>query len=105
MTRFKQHTSLNPDFVIKKLNEFFQEDNIFEDITTEITQKNKQVHAILVAREKLIFAGHQIIKQGFINCQTKDIINDGSKLEAGETIATIKGPIHEILKKKGLCLI
>ena len=62
MTRFKQHTSLNPDFVIKKLNEFFQEDNIFEDITTEITQKNKQVHAILVAREKLIFAGHQMIR-------------------------------------------
>ena len=104
MTRFKQHTSLNPDFVIKKLNEFFQEDNISEDITTDITQKGKQVNAILVAREKLIFAGHQIIKLGFINCQTKDIINDGSKLEAGETIAKIKGPIDEILKKERVVL-
>ena len=40
MTRFKQHTTLNPDFVLRKLDEFFSEDHIENDITTQTTQQN-----------------------------------------------------------------
>jgi len=104
MTRFKQHTTLDSHFVKKKLNEFFKEDNINNDITTDIIKTNKQVNALLVAREELIFAGREIIKQGFINCETKYIINDGHKLAAGETIAIIKGSLGEILKKERVVL-
>ena len=38
MTRFKQHTILDPDFVSKKLDDFFNEDEIEKDITTIATQ-------------------------------------------------------------------
>ena len=38
MIRHKQITKLDPEFVKKKLHEFFNEDNISEDITTNTTQ-------------------------------------------------------------------
>ena len=60
MTRFKQHTALNPDFVLKKLDEFFSEDHIENDITTQTIQRNHTVEATFVAREDLIFAGNEI---------------------------------------------
>ena len=66
MTRFKQHTTLEPNFVATKLEEFFAEDNIDNDITTEITQPdNQKVKAVFVAKEPLVFAGSEIINQGF----------------------------------------
>ena len=50
MTRFKQKTTLDPSFVAAKLEEFFSEDNIQEDITTLSTQEDKkQVRAALIA--------------------------------------------------------
>lgn len=104
MTRFKQYTNLDPDFVTKKLDDFFQEDNIKQDITTEATQNNKYVNGLVIAREELIFAGYQIIKQGFVNCEITHIIDDGSKLKTGDIIAKIKGPINEILKKERVVL-
>ena len=39
MIRHKQITKLKPEFVEKKLQEFFNEDNISEDITTNTTQQ------------------------------------------------------------------
>ncbi len=38
MIRHKQHTSLDPKLVKQKLEEFFIEDNISQDITTKSTQ-------------------------------------------------------------------
>ena len=44
MTRHRQITRLDPHFVRKKLDDFFKEDNISEDITTVAThEKNKEV--------------------------------------------------------------
>ena len=40
MTRFTQHTKLDPDFVSKKFEEFFKEDHIDYGITTTTTQHN-----------------------------------------------------------------
>jgi len=104
MTRFKQYITLDPNFVIKKLNDFFQEDNVKQDITTDTTQNNKSVNALLVAREEMVFAGCQIVKQGFSNCEITHLIEDGSKLEAGDIIADFKGPINEILKRERVVL-
>ena len=42
MIRHKQITKLNPRFVEKKLQEFFDEDNIAEDITTKTTQEENK---------------------------------------------------------------
>ena len=104
MTRFKQHTALNPDFVLKKLDEFFSEDHIENDITTQTIQRNHTVEATFVAREDLIFAGNEIIKQGFADCTISMIKDDGSKLNQGDVIANISGNINTILKKERVVL-
>jgi len=104
MTRFKQYNVLDEQFILKKLNEFFQEDNINNDITTHSTQTNQTVIAKLVAREPMVFAGAQIIKQGFIDCNIIDLVLDGKHLMASDIIASIKGPINEILKKERVIL-
>ncbi len=104
MTRFTQHTKLDPDFVSKKLDEFFKEDHIDYDITTTTTQHNRTVDAVLVARENLIFAGHEIIKQGFADCTISMIADDGKSLNHGDVIAGISGGINTILKKERVVL-
>jgi len=104
MTRFIQHTKLDPSFVAKKLDEFFKEDHIDSDITTTTTQHNHTVEAVLVARENLIFAGSEIIKQGFTNCTISVIADDGKPLNQGDVIASITGGINSILKKERVVL-
>jgi len=105
MTRFKQHTTLDPGFVAAKLEEFFAEDNVLEDITTLSTQEDyKQVRAILIAKESLVFAGSEIIKQGFSDCTIEGIEEDGAILGVGDIIAAIHGSIDTILKKERVIL-
>ena len=104
MTRFKQHTKLDPNFVAKKLEEFFNEDHIENDITTTATQQNHTVEAVLIVREDLIFAGQEIIKQGFIDCTIPMVIDDGVSLRPGDVIASISGGINNILKKERVVL-
>ena len=99
MTRFKQHTDLPPEIVKKKLNEFFAEDCIERDITTSSTQKKGHVvKAVFVAKEPLVFAGKEIINQGFSDCTVHKIVNDGESLNKGGVISIISGNIDIILK-------
>tara|TARA_B110000438_G_scaffold282299_1_gene309223 strand:- start:1000 stop:1857 length:858 start_codon:yes stop_codon:yes gene_type:complete len=105
MTRFKQYTSLDPEFVVNKLREFFAEDNIQDDITTHATQTDKrQVKGVFIAKEPLIFAGKEIIKQGFSECMIDDIVEDGIWLDQGDIIATMHGNIDTMLRKERVVL-
>ena len=105
MIRHKQITTLSPNFVNKKLKEFFKEDEITEDITTKATQKdNKIVEASFVAKERMVFAGKEIIIQGFQECKLIAIKNDGEEVEKGSVIAKLEGPIDIILKKERVIL-
>jgi len=105
MTRFKQHTSLDPAFVAKKLEEFFDEDNIHQDITTISTQEDKhKVKGVFIAKEPLVFSGSEIIQQGFSDCIIDDIEIDGRMLDQGDIIAVIHGKIDTILKKERVVL-
>ena len=105
MIRHKQITRLKPNFVEKKLKEFFNEDNIFEDITTNtIQQKSKTVEAHFVAKEDMVFAGKEIINQGFKECFIISIKNDGVYFKAGEVIAELSGQTEVILKKERVVL-
>ncbi len=105
MTRFKQHTILSPEFVKKKLEEFFVEDCIDNDITTSSIQTSGHTtRAVFIAKEPLLFAGAEIIKQGFSNCTIDDIVNDGEKLNKGDIIATMHGNIDALLKKERVVL-
>ena len=105
MIRHKQISKLNPKFVEKKLHEFFNEDNISEDITTNTTQQaGKTVEAHFIAKEDMVFAGKEIINQGFNDCFIISIKNDGTHCKAGETIAEVGGPTDVILKKERVIL-
>ena len=105
MTRFKQYNKLSPDFVKQKLEEFFAEDCIDNDITTNSTQKSGHIaRAVFIAKEPLVFAGEEIIKQGFSDCTIDDMVNDGESLDQGDIIATMHGNIDRILKKERVVL-
>ena len=105
MIRHKQITKLNPRLVEKKLQEFFNEDNINEDITTNtMLQEKKAVEARFVAKEDMVFAGKEIINQGFKECFIISLKNDGVHFKAGETIAEVSGPTEIILKKERVIL-
>ena len=105
MIRHEQITSLDKDYINKKLEQFFLEDNIFEDITTTSTQNEKNhVEAIFLAKEDLLFVGKQIILQGLKKCIFKNIVEDGTYLKKGSQIAVLSGPIVEILKKERVIL-
>ena len=105
MIRHKQITKLNPEFVEKKLQEFFKEDNIAEDITTNATQPaSKTVEAHFIAKEDMVFVGKEIIKQGFKDCFIIGIKNDGTYCKTGETIAQVGGSSDKILKKERVIL-
>ena len=105
MTRFKQYRELPPEFVKQKLEEFFAEDCINNDITTSSTQTSGHaVRAVFIAKEPLLFAGKEIINQGFSDCRVEDIVNDGESLNRGDVIASIHGNIDIILKKERVVL-
>ena len=105
MARHKQHNNLNPEEVCKKLNDFFIEDNIQEDITTLATQTtNQNVQAVFLAKENLYFSGKEIIIQGFSDCQIIRIENDGEYISKGQSIAVLQGPIQTILSKERVVL-
>ena len=105
MIRHEQIKSLDKDYINKKLEQFFLEDNIFEDITTISTQnKNNHAEAMFLAKEDLLFVGKQIILQGFKKCTFKKIVEDGACLKKGSQIAVFSGPIVEILKKERVIL-
>jgi len=106
MKRHKQITKLDPKFVNQKLQEFFKEDEISEDITTNtIQQENKIVEACFIAKESMIFAGKEIIIQGLQEeCKLITIKQDGERAENGEIIARLEGPVDVILKKERVIL-
>ena len=105
MARHKQHQSLNSVQVKSRLENFFKEDNVFQDITTAITQtENKEVQAVIYAKEKMVFAGREIIVQAFNNCRILIIENDGEHIDTGQSIAVIQGPIKTILNKERVVL-
>ena len=106
MIRHEQYTSLDPKLVKQKLEEFFIEDNISQDITTKSTQAGtKSVTANFVAKEDLIFAGKEIINQAFVKeCSIENIIDDGAKINKGDLIATLTGPVNIVLQKERVVL-
>tara|TARA_Y100000590_G_scaffold256088_1_gene287655 strand:- start:34 stop:894 length:861 start_codon:yes stop_codon:yes gene_type:complete len=106
MIRHEQYTSLAPKLVKQKLKEFFIEDNISQDITTKSTQAGtKSARANFVAKEDLIFAGKEIINQAFVKeCSIENIIDDGTKINKGDLIATLSGPVNVVLQKERVVL-
>ena len=105
MIRHKQIEALGLDYINEKLDQFFQEDCILEDITTLSTQSSKkQAQAFFVAKEDLVFVGKDIIVEGLKECSVNQIQKDGALVKKGEPIAVLSGPIEIILKKERVIL-
>ena len=105
MKRHRQIKKLEPRFVKEKLETFFIEDCTDQDLTTMFfVNSNTMVQANLVAKENLIFAGREIVQQGFSNCFIKTCRNDGEALKKHEIIAQIAGPIQTILSNERVIL-
>ena len=106
MIRHYQHSTLDPQLVSRKLEEFFKEDNIDFDITTISTQTNiKKTACHFIAKEDMVFAGKEIIIQAFIkSCSIDSIVSDGLKVKNGSVIASLIGPIDTILQKERVVL-
>jgi nicotinate-nucleotide pyrophosphorylase (carboxylating) len=92
-----------------QLEQFFLEDIGDRDLTSDLIFGEEQHGEMrLISKEKGIFCGEEIIYTGFrllheqieINCFAKD----GEGIEVGHVIATIKGPVNQLLKGERVVL-
>tara|TARA_Y100001980_G_C14462620_1_gene244234 strand:- start:80 stop:937 length:858 start_codon:yes stop_codon:yes gene_type:complete len=105
MTRFRQYKELPVKYIQHKLKEFFNEDDIDNDLTTQlIFSSEKETEAVFIAKENLVFVGNAILKEAFFNCKIICIAEDGDMITKGQAIAQIKGDIRSILKKERVVL-
>ena len=105
MTRFRQYKELPVKYIQYKLKEFFNEDDIDNDLTTQlIFSSEKETEAVFIAKENLVFVGNAILKEAFFNCKIICIAQDGDMITKGQAIAQIKGDIRSILKKERVVL-
>ena len=103
---YKQIKTISKKTVKQKLETFFKEDEIKEDITTNtFINKKKIIKANFVAEFDGVFCGGPII-EGAFSKKTKVtlLVKDGLKVKKNFILAEIEGPAYEILKKERVVL-
>ncbi len=96
-----------PEFYIKKkIEEFLLEDAPQGDVTTSpIFEFPKRITAKIVAKERLVFAGQQIIDHFFKDSFEVDVhFDDGIVVEKGGVLASITGAADKILTRERVLL-
>ena len=103
---YKQITQIPKTTIQQKLNIFFKEDDIKNDITSNIViDRKKIITADFITEFEGVFCGGNIIENGFSEKVKVNIfISDGFKVKSNMKIATIKGPAYEILRKERVIL-
>lgn len=103
---YKQITSIPKKTIKEKLAEFFKEDQISQDITTNKTiPRDKIISANFISEFSGIFCGINILENCFSNnVKVTKLVQDGFKIKPQMIIANIKGPANEILKKERVVL-
>ena len=103
---YKQITTIPQKTIQEKLDLFFKEDDIKNDLTSNnFIDKKEIIQADFIAEFEGVFCGGDIIKNGFSqNVQSTVFISDGFKVKPGMKIASIKGAAIEILKKERVIL-
>jgi len=100
-----QYKTLDKEYIIKKIKEFFKEDIPAGDITTNATITAKDnIQANIVTEEKCIFSGENIIKYFFPQCKVEINVKDGEKTKNNIIIGTIKGSANTILSNERIML-
>jgi len=103
---YKQIESISKKIIKEKLESFFNEDDIKNDITTNTFIDNKKIVKVdFIAEFEGVFCGASIIENAFSkNVKTAIFIKDGFKVKGGFKIATVEGPAFEILRKERVVL-
>ena len=103
---YKQIDNISKKTIKKKLESFFDEDDIKNDITTNtFINKKKTVKVNFIIEFDGVFCGASIIKNAFSkNVKVSIFIKDGFKVKKGFKIAEIEGPAFEILRKERVVL-
>ena len=103
---YKQIKSIPKKIIIKKLDDFFKEDEILEDETSNIFIDPKtQTVVDFVSEFEGVFCGAEIIKNAFTEkCKVTNFIGDGFKVKPTMKLARVEGPAYEILRKERVVL-
>ncbi|MAV65357.1 MAG: nicotinate-nucleotide diphosphorylase (carboxylating) [Candidatus Marinimicrobia bacterium] len=103
---YKQINNISKKEIKKKLNKFFNEDDIKNDITTNtFVDKKKTMKVSFIAEFEGVFCGEKIIEAAFSKkVKTTVFIKDGFKVKDNFKIATVEGPSFEILRKERVVL-
>lgn len=93
----------------EQLVSFYKEDVGTGDLSVEsIFPEEMTGELTLIAKDTGIFCGKMVIEEGFklegTNVTIEYCRNDGEKITAGETVATIQGPIRTLLTCERLVL-
>ena len=103
---YSQIKEISKKTIRQKLKDFFEEDDIKNDITTNtFIDKKENIKANFVAEFKGVFCGEKIIENAFSKkVRTIIFIKDGLKVKEGHLLATVVGPAEEILRKERVVL-
>jgi len=103
---YSQIKEISKKTIRQKLKEFFEEDDIKNDITTNtFVEKKENIKANFVAEFEGVFCGEKIIENAFSKkVRTTTFIKDGLKVKDGHLLATVVGPAEEILRKERVVL-
>lgn len=103
--RYKQMNILK---LRQQLEQFFNEDFGDGDVSAQIFQTNEAGEIEFIAKAKGIFCGESVIRTGFelldANIETTVYVKDGEKIEAGQIIASAKGPVAVLLNGERVIL-
>ncbi|GEN55027.1 carboxylating nicotinate-nucleotide diphosphorylase [Halobacillus faecis] len=100
---------MNPWRRKKQLEAFFTEDIGEQDYSTDLLfPKDHHGRLTFTSKAEGIFCGAEIITDGYQlldpSITVKHYIHDGEWMHAGDTIATIDGPVRELLKGERVTL-
>ncbi|MCM8783370.1 MAG: carboxylating nicotinate-nucleotide diphosphorylase [Candidatus Omnitrophica bacterium] len=99
---FSRTSGINIELIDKIIKQALSEDKVSKDITTKLLfPEDKIVKAVIIAKERGIIAGLDVVKRAFFlldkNTKFKKLTHDGRVVKKGEKVALIVGSIKKIL--------
>ena len=102
---YEQHTVIDPKLLSQKIKEFLNEDRADQDITTKhLSNNDKTKSAYIIAEEKMVFAGEQILQNIFKNNKYETKVKDSMKCNAGDVIAVVSATSGFLLTRERVML-
>lgn len=91
-----------------QLEQFFLEDIGDRDVTSQIFGSSQLGEINFIAKESGVFCGEEIIRTGYpildLELRYDIFVCDGEKIEKGQVLATVWGPVDSLLKGERVIL-